>query len=302
MDDLELTGATRLYPADAVVSALGRISSQALWLLFSLDHYGWRAEYDAIRVLLDARPGGEDSHFEEHSVLMSLGHLFALTDKLWRLVYGVRAHRAGREFLNVDDGYLTSGYKFHRKLDELAKITRDEWREILGVPSDNMIREHLLAMSASADDVETRLGFAAELPDLVAKNMGEIRQFVGEEETIAGPRESTHSLRALDGQYRHGAPVVYHACSPTDSGWVAVDVRTAEDHRDDTVGVVMLPPDESGSALISLVKHDDEMKTGLRKTSATLAALVHRLVRAQLLYLAPGLVEDPLAAIADHDV
>ena len=132
--------------------------------------------------------------------------------------------------------------------------------------------------------------------------MREIRQYVGEDEAVAGPRESTHSLRALDGQYRHGAPVVYHTCSPTQTGWVAVDVRTAEDQRGDTVGVVMLPPDEHGVALISLVKHDDDMKTGLKNSSATLAAFVHRLVRAHLLFLSPGLVEDPLAAIADYDV
>ena len=115
MADLELTKATRVYAPEAVAAALERISAQGLWLLLSLDRYGWRAEYDVIRVLLDARPGGEEGHFEEHSVLMSIGHLFALTDKLWRLVYGVRANRAGREFLNVEDGYLTAGYKFHRK-------------------------------------------------------------------------------------------------------------------------------------------------------------------------------------------
>jgi hypothetical protein len=72
--DLELTTATRLYAPEAVAAALERISAQGLWLLLSLDRDGWRAEYDAIRLLLDARPGGEEGHFEEHSVLMSIGH------------------------------------------------------------------------------------------------------------------------------------------------------------------------------------------------------------------------------------
>ena len=46
--------------------------------------------------------------------LLAFGHLFALTDKLWRLVYAMRSHREGREFLNLADGYLAAGYKFHQ--------------------------------------------------------------------------------------------------------------------------------------------------------------------------------------------
>ena len=292
---------TALYPADAVEAALGRISSQGLWLLLSLDQYGWRAEYDAIRVVLDGRPADAE-HYAKHAPLMALGHLFALTDKLWRLVYGMRAHRAGREFLNVEDGYLTGGYKFHKKLAELQTITEEEWATLLSLPSETEIRVRLVAVGASEDDIATRIGFAKELPRLLATNMRELNQYVGEEETITGPRETTYSLRGLDGQYRHGAPIVYHETSPTDTGWRAVDERTADDNRGDTVGVVMLPPDDDGAALINLVKYDSEMIDGLKNASATVAALVSRLTRAHLMYLAPGLVTDPLVTVADYDI
>lgn len=302
MSQFDVTPASDLYPPDAVADALTRISPQGLWLLLSLDRYGWRVEYDAIRIVLAGATIDDGGHYRQHAPLLTLGHLFALTDKLWRLVYGMRAHRAGREFLNVEDGYLTAGYKYHLKLAELQKMSEDEWATLLSIPSENEIRANLATTGGSEDDVAAYLGFAARLPALLVTNMRELNQYVGEEATITGPRDKTHSLRSLDGQHRHGAPIVYHDCSPTETGWTAVDTRTAQDHRGDTVGIVMLPPDESGAALINLVKYDAEMIDGLKNASAAVAELVSRLVKAHLLYLAPGLVDDPLAALGDYDL
>jgi hypothetical protein len=302
MNRVELTQATKRYPPDAVAAALDRISSQGLWLLLSLDTYGWRAEYDAIRAVLDAQPGDEATHYAEHAPLLAFGHLFALTDKLWRLIYGIRAHRAGREFLNVGDGYLTAGYKFHKKLEQLQAVSVEEWEQLLGIPGEATIRAHLAEMDADDAEINSRVALAASLPELLATNMRELNQYVECRPAIAGPRDTTATLRELDGQYRHGAPVVYHDCSPTLSNWVAIDERAADDNRRDTVGLLMSPPDDDRAALIPLVKYDDEMTAGLRNVSTAMAALVHRLVKAQLLYLSPGLVEDPLAVIAKDAV
>jgi hypothetical protein len=299
MEKYEVTPATGPYPADAVAAALERISSQGLWLLLSLDRYGWRAEYDAIRVMVSARIERYE-HFAEHGPLIAAGHVFALVDKVWRLVYGMRALRAGREFLNKTDGYLAGGYKQDRKLKQLAEITADEWRELLDPPSEEAIREHLGAGGAPDDEVAARVEYAAALPTLIATNMRELQTFFEQEEATTGPRAKAFSLRELDSRHRHGAPVVYHDCSPTETEWIAVYEPREGDHRGDTVGVVMLPPDERGAAFISLFKHDDEMRQGLLNTSETLAGLVRRLARAQLLALAPGLVDDPLAAVADY--
>jgi hypothetical protein len=65
---------------------------------------------------------------------------------------------------------------------------------------------------------------------------------------------------------------------------------------------VTLPPDEHAAALINLVKYDTEMIDGLKNASAGVAELVSRLVKAHLLYLAPGLVADPLATLGDYDL
>ena len=302
MERLERTHATHRYPPAAVAAALERISANSLCLLLSLDTYGWRVEYDAIRTVLDAEPPEGASHFEQHAPLLAFGHLFALMDKLWRSIYGIRANRAGGEFLSDKDGYLTSGYKFHKKLELLVSITETEWEQLLGIPDQKALRTHLAALGTDADEVATRLGFASDLPGLIATNMRELNQYVGEMSAITGPSPTTTSLRTLDGQYRHGAPVVYHDTSPSTSDWVAIDEKTADDTRVDTVGVIMLPPDESGASLINLVKYDEEMITGLKIASATLAGLVLRLVRAHLLHLSPGLVRDPLAMIADYDL
>jgi len=299
VDEYDETRGTTLYPRAAVEEAATRISSQGLWLLLSLDHYGWRAEYDAIRALLAVR-GEEPSHVGEHAPLAALGHLFALVDKLWRLVYGIRAHRAGREFLSKDDGYLAGGYKLHPKLRQLADIDPDEWSALLGVPSPDMIRDHLGASGEPSEEIAIRIAFAKELPALIATNMSELLQYFERQETTTGPVPTTFSLRQFDDRHRHGAPVVYHDCSPADVGWVSVRHREG-DHRSDTVGVVMTPPDEEGRAYIGLFKHDAEMVNGLLNASSILAALVRRLARAYLAVLAAGLV-DPLASVADYDV
>ena len=127
----ETTPATALYPADGIAEALERISSQGLWFLLSLDHYGWRAEHDAIVYLLARLKDGADDHATEHSALIALGQVFAQVDKLWRLIYGIRAHRAGGEFTNETDGYLAGGYKLHKKIESLASLSPEEWRDLL---------------------------------------------------------------------------------------------------------------------------------------------------------------------------
>src|SRR4051794_17090311 len=98
-DPFDVTPVTTMYSAEVLNAALARISPQALWLLLSLDRYGWRIEYDAIRVVLANEPSDGATHYRQHAPLLALGHHFAMTDKLWRLVYGMRAHRADREFL-----------------------------------------------------------------------------------------------------------------------------------------------------------------------------------------------------------
>jgi hypothetical protein len=295
----EVNPVTSHYPAAAVEEALARISSQGLWLLLSFDQYGWRAEYDVIRTLLaegERTKGGAG----QHASLQALGHLFALVDKVWRLVYAIRAHRAGREFLNTESGYLTGGYKLDRKLRQLAEITPEEWRDLLDMPTEVAIQRILAEVGTPQDEIEKRTSYAAELPRLLATNMREILRFFDREDAATGPREQTASLREVDDRHRHGAPIVYLDCSPTEFAWINIQERPDE-HTGETVGVVMSPPDANGAAFVPLFKHDEEMARGLRAAAEVLAGIVHRLVRAHLFVLSPGL-SDPLASVTDYSV
>lgn len=296
----EFTGPTERYPADALEDALRHISSQGLWLLLSLDQYGWRAEIDVIRRLVgsDGVPDPGD-RINEHAPLVAVGQMFALVDKLWRLIYAIRAHRAGREFLNAEDGYLAGGYKLHKKIDQLRSITVDEWRELLAVPPEADIAGHMATVGATSEELANRITFARELPGLLATNMTELAGMFDRDETIAGPRDMSFSLRELDDQYRHGAPVVYLDCSPSTSRWIGVLPDTG-DTPDELVGMIMMPPDQNGAAFIARVACDVEMAQGLLRTATNLGALVRRLARAHLVALSPGLIDDPLAAVADY--
>lgn len=302
MVERELTPATDRYPRDVVdqVIAEKRISTQGLWLLFSLDQYGWRVEQDTIRLLVEGDPPGGEEHYRQHVPLIAFGHLFSLADKFWRLVFGMRAHRAGREFLNEDDGYLKAGYKFNLRLGELLKITEEEWRTLLSLPTNDEIREALGGEAAAADEVAARIAYRDGLSSVMVENVRQLYRYVEEEPALAGPRETTYSLRRTDGQHRHGAPIVYHDCSPNETGWRAVDARTSGDTRSDTVGMIMSSPDESGAAHINLFKYDREMVDGIGNTASILAARARLLVKAHLRYIDARLV-DPLATITQYD-
>lgn len=251
----EVTAATELYPRVAIDAALGRVSSQGLWLLFSLDQYGWRAEFDAIRVLVGARIE-RLPRFGEHAALLALGQLFASVDKLWRLVYAVRANRAGRDFLSDVDGYLRSGYKVDRRLKELEQISGAEWAALLVTPGERAIRDHLAAVGATATEIDARVAFAAELPALVETNVRELQRYFEQGAARSGPLDRMPSLRDVDNRHRHGAPVVYHDCSPTDVGWIDAGDPQPDVGTGDTTGVIVTPPADDGAAFISLFAHD----------------------------------------------
>lgn len=122
-----------------------------------------------IRLLL--RGTSEPGRSEQHRPLAAVGQMFAIVDKLWRMAYAIRAHRAGKEFLNEEDGYLAGGYDLKKKIEQLAAISEDEWRALLDVPSEEVIREQLDAADASPTQIAERLDYAARLPGMISTLM-----------------------------------------------------------------------------------------------------------------------------------
>lgn len=151
---------------------------------------------------------------------------------------------------------------------------------------------------AHEDEIQETLKLADALPAHLAAFLTALREDLTRRgPTQRGRRAETYSLRDLDNAARHGMPAVYLDCSPTDTGWAPVEAMDeSPPDMSRLVGLIMLPPDTSGRAFISLVTDDVKLLT---ITSSRIASLIHRLTRAYLATIAPGLV-DPLAAVGDY--
>jgi hypothetical protein len=110
LPELPPTPRTQLYNAQVLERGLETFEREGLWLLLSLQHYGYRAHADVAAVLVgnaEAAILGDDfgDHLREHRAMPGLEELFLALDQLWRLIAGIRSHRDG-------DGFL-AGYRRH---------------------------------------------------------------------------------------------------------------------------------------------------------------------------------------------
>jgi hypothetical protein len=310
---LGITRQTTLYSKAAIEAGLEQFPSQALWLLFSLDHYGWRAQADtAYRLLsgLPRDPADLELHLIEHAVMEALDQLFKAVDKIWRVVAGIRAHREGKSFLDPDVGYCAYGGDVAKKFSQLAELTPADWGGLLRVPSDDTISQLLAEQGGEAEEIASRVAFAHELPALCATNMAEIGSFFRRPPTGHPQRETGASLRDLNNTYRHGDRLLYEDCSPTDSGWIAANLpqsqdptyglRTEELSRFGTVSVLIDPPDGMGQAFIGSMPYDEATRESLLNALSHLSTLLHRLVLAFLVAEIAGSGYS-LASIADFE-
>src|SRR4051812_9812710 len=95
LPELPATPQTTFYSAEMLALGLERFEREGLWLLLSLHHYGWRAHADMAAFLVsDADPLDLGEHHLEHRAMAGLEELFLLLDQLWRLIAGIRSHRA----------------------------------------------------------------------------------------------------------------------------------------------------------------------------------------------------------------
>lgn len=303
------TPKTEIYSSEFLEKALEVMEPQAVWLLLSIDHYGWRAHADLAHSLIGSgppEPGPDDmaQHHFEHRVMGAVEELFLLFDQVWRLVDAIRSHRSGSRFL---ESYCSHGGNLARKIELLGRMDEDEWAELLRTPTDEEIRDQGAWSPGLADDGDWWVEYKSEVLRLCVVNMGEITAFFDRPQSpIEGFVET--SFRDTNNAYRHGTRILYEDCSPADSGWISANpehavglLLPAKDAvaagRGRVVNVLQALPDADGRAQLAAVPIETEWCDSLIAGMGHLSVLLQRLARSFL--LAEALGTRPLSSIAD---
>lgn len=263
---------------------LERFEREGLWLLLSLQHYGWRAHADIAALLVcDADPLDVGEHHFEHRAMAALEELFLLLDQIWRVMSGIDSHRAGNHFLV---GYRRFGRDIATEFATLRAMTEDDWRQVFGIPADDELPT-VLAERGAAADLDTARELRDDVLTTTVRNMEEVASFFFRTDPVEG--RQGRSLRDINNAYRHGTQVVYEDTSPEEIPWraanpeheqgmlvAATDVDTLA--RDDTVNVLLEGPDEDGHARFASVPRSAEVHESLIASMRHLSILLWRVV------------------------
>lgn len=286
------TPRTELYLPTFLDDALEVFPEQTLWLLLSLDHYSWRAHADTAFLLLGTVKTGDADpalHHLDHRLLAGVEELFLVLDQLWRIIAGIRAHRAGNDFL---EAYCVKDSNMEAKFRDLKALGEAEWKELLYVPDDATIQSELLNHGGTKDEIERLQAKAHAVVSLAPLNVHEILDFFESPGSSVSGQQG-YGIRTMINKYRHGTRVLYEDCSPTTAGWTVtnpVDGRgptsplsdLGPEARKDTTNVLIQPPDSDGRAYVGSIGLDEAMRGSIVDSVATLSLWLKRLVRAFL--------------------
>lgn len=290
LPELPSTPQTQLYRREFLEQALARFNErEAVWLLLSVHHYGWRAHRDMAAYLLaqhdlDDLSDDQKTHQREHRAMAALEELFLLLDQIWRMVKGIRSFRDGQTFLT---GYRSYGPNVQREYEELQALSQDDWRAIFSLPADVDLPEALrVRVPVSDRDIKVARVLIADLLDTTERNMREAGDLFTRVDDAAGA--AAQSVRDINNAYRHGTQVVYEDCAPEEIPWRAGNPEEGEGlligvdeigagARNDTVNVLVEPPDEEGHARFASMPRDAEWAATLLESMQFLSVLLHRL-------------------------
>lgn len=265
-------------------AGLAKFEREGLWLLLSLHHYGWRAHADLATYLVgDADPLELGEHHFEHRTMAALEELFLLLDQIWRTISGIRAHRAGNGFLA---GYRRYGRDVAAEFNALRDISRDDWRVIFGMPTDEEL-PNVLAERGALDDLDQARELRDDVLATTVRNMEEIAVFFVRTEPVEG--QEGRSLRDINNAYRHGTQVVYEDTSPEEIPWRAANPEDAQGvlvaaaevdqlARSETVNVLLEGPDEEGHARFASMPRSAEVSESLVVSMRNMSILLWRVV------------------------
>jgi hypothetical protein len=196
------------------------------WLLLSLDHYSWRANYDlAVAVIEGAKTlsGDHRRHLATIADLQVQSLLYAVVEQYARLVQAARVHKSGTSALF--DKYMqhTSVVPL---IEEVRTVTEAELRAVLHVPgSTKPVRAFLRSQGQEYDraNLQEWLHGVNDLISRMARLCRSLQPFVDRPPVEGGVSVTRgHSLRQVDNAFRHGLRTLYYDVIPVSRSFHAV--------------------------------------------------------------------------------
>jgi hypothetical protein len=221
--------------------------------------------------------------------MAALEELFLLLDQVWRVMSGIRSHRAGTGFLA---GYRRYGQDIAVEFATLRGMSEDEWRDVFGLPTDYDLPAFLSQRGVTGDlDVGDARRLRDDVLATAVRNMREVAVFFVRTDPFEG--QQGRSLRDVNNAYRHGTQVVYEDTSPEDIPWRAANPEEPQGMlvaamevdalaRLETVNVLLEGPDEEGHARFASVPRSAEMNQNVVVSMRNLSILLWRIVTAFL--------------------
>lgn len=300
LPELPPTPRTEFYGARFLELGLERFEREGLWLLLSIHHYGWRAHHDVAALVLgnaqlDGLSDDLRTHHAEHRAMAALEELFLLLDQIWRVIAGIKSHRAGEAFLA---GYRQRGESIQVEFKRLQALTEDDWRQLFTLPAPEDLPDVLFERGVV--DLKDLQDAREMIDDLIAtsmRNMEEVSRLFVRVDDAAGAR--ARSVRDVNNAHRHGTQVVYEDCAPEEIPWRAANPEEGagllvgieeirEDAREETVNVLLEAADEEGHARLASHPRGREWSGDLIRSMQHLSVLLHKLVVSFLIGEASG--------------
>jgi hypothetical protein len=276
------------FPSDFLERALRTFERNGLWLLLSIVHYGWRAHADMAYLLVHHRPTeaapDEEWHLFQHQALAALEEVFLVVDQLYRLIRATRSHVDGRDFL---EAYTRQVSSLHTAYAELAKLSAEEWADLLPLPESGALVKCLGEMGVPGDLAAEMLELSESLHGLFVTNMQEITVFF-ERAPSPIPGKTNYSLRDTNNKVRHGTCILYRDCDPVELPDIptnpvekaAMLLKLEEigpDAWEETVDILVDPPSATGGAHTIKSRYSAQWCESLVQVAADLGIMVLRL-------------------------
>lgn len=264
-DDLQLVSISPdgSYSPEYRQKVVDSLGDDGAWLVTSILHYGWRAQYDLARSLASAATwqdvedpiGPRGLEFQIVRDLQIQGHMYAAAEQLAALVQSLDVQASGGDFF---ESYV-SGETLRQRVDAVRGLTRERVAELVGMPeSIEQLRADLEAgeigpkpavgvidldphsmptvevgglhipQSTMDQAVHERMWDGVnDLVDGIHRNLAELGSFVDRPPTGPGGVKP-QSLREVDNSFRHGLRVLFHRAIPNERTFRALELGESQ--------------------------------------------------------------------------